>query len=627
MAAFGSLPQASATASVVVACTSWLSAGGSHARATRIASRASRWASEKIPSSIFSWASVARTVARSGDTSRGTSSTARRAASIAPAGSPAARRMTPRRPWSRPSWTRSLRASSPPMAASRKLVARAVRPVAKAASEARTCRSTRSDGAGPAMVAATGRGGRVRQRQGELERGELVGGGVPGAGEGGGVDGGRAGGRRLVCREPVADDDRRWSVEAHRQRRVVARPRDRQEVVGDRPADPLVADGDPLLGLDQEAVRDGLLETRQQVRVEDAVTRARAAHRARRRPVRAELVGGGQGRQLQRDPGAARRARSAGRRAGIRPSGSPSGRPRGRRTSRSASCSAAPVGPPGAPPRRAAGHPTVRPRGAAGWPRRARPGCPRSARPARRDRAAGGRAGSGGRGLDVIAARSASHGSSRPTTSGWNVPTIASRWSREIRARNVTSARVAASARWRSSMTSRTGLCSPRRPSTPRMLSSVRACRRSGAVTLRSPVQAPLGSSRSPRSGRRRTTSEAPEPSRSARTSSGNARSAGPMARTIAPYGSSTPPIQAVARRTVIGWVRARIRTVASSRNRVTPTPDVPVTIIVRDRPPAASSRRAARRSNASSRPTNRSLVYWAGMAAFYGPRGLGWPS
>ena len=146
MAAFGSLPQASATARVVVACTSWLSAGGSHARATRIASRASRWASEKIPSSIFSWASVARTVARSGDTSRGTSSTARRAASIAPAGSPAARRMTPRRPWSRPSWTRSLRASSPPMAASRKLVARAVRPVAKAASEARTCRSTRSDG-------------------------------------------------------------------------------------------------------------------------------------------------------------------------------------------------------------------------------------------------------------------------------------------------------------------------------------------------------------------------------------------------------------------------------------------------------------------------------------------------
>ena len=99
------------------------------------------------------------------------------------------------------------------------------------------------------------------------------------------------------------------------------------------------------------------------------------------------------------------------------------------------------------------------------------------------------------------------------------------------------------------------------------------------------------------------------------------------MARTIAPYGSSTPPIQAVARRTVIGWVRARIRTVASSRNRVTPTPDVPVTIIVRDRPPAASSRRAARRSNASSRPTNRSLVYLAGMAAFYGPRGLGWPS
>ena len=65
---------------------------GSQARATLIASRARRCASEKMPSSILSWASAATTVARSGLGSRGTSSTARRAACIAPgrvAGGPA----------------------------------------------------------------------------------------------------------------------------------------------------------------------------------------------------------------------------------------------------------------------------------------------------------------------------------------------------------------------------------------------------------------------------------------------------------------------------------------------------------------------------------------------------------
>ena len=58
----GFLPHARATARVVIACTSWDRATGSQARATLIASRASRCASEKMPSSIFSWASVARTV-------------------------------------------------------------------------------------------------------------------------------------------------------------------------------------------------------------------------------------------------------------------------------------------------------------------------------------------------------------------------------------------------------------------------------------------------------------------------------------------------------------------------------------------------------------------------------------
>ncbi len=56
----------------------------------------------------------------------------------------------------------------------------------------------------------------------------------------------------------------------------------------------------------------------------------------------------------------------------------------------------------------------------------------------------------------------------RPCRAG-ACPTMARRWSREIRARNVTKARVAASARWRSSRTSTTGRRSPSRPSRPRM--------------------------------------------------------------------------------------------------------------------------------------------------------------
>ncbi len=63
----------------------------------------------------------------------------------------------------------------------------------------------------------------------------------------------------------------------------------------------------------------------------------------------------------------------------------------------------------------------------------------------------------GARAASASAARSRAHGSSRRTTSPWYVATMASRWERAIRARNVTSVRVAASARWRSSMTSSTG--------------------------------------------------------------------------------------------------------------------------------------------------------------------------
>ena len=57
------------------------------------------------------------------------------------------------------------------------------------------------------------------------------------------------------------------------------------------------------------------------------------------------------------------------------------------------------------------------------------------------------------------------------------------------------------------------------------------------------------------------------------------------MARTMGPYGSSALDGQAVARRTVIGSRSARIRSIASSRKRVTPTPAVPPSSIVRVTP------------------------------------------
>ena len=59
------------------------------------------------------------------------------------------------------------------------------------------------------------------------------------------------------------------------------------------------------------------------------------------------------------------------------------------------------------------------------------------------------------------------------------------------------------------------------------------------------------------------------------------------------------------------------MRPIASSRNRLTPTPAGPPISIVRARPLAASSRTAASRAKALSRPTYRALVYRPGMAAF----------
>ena len=202
MAPSGSLPQAIATPRVVVAWMSCSCATGSQARATRMASLASRCASVKAPSSILSWARPATTVARSGVVSRGTSSTARRAACIAPSGSPAARRMCASRSCRRPTRTRSRRASRAPIAASRYAVARDARPTAKAASAARTWRSGLADERSArrrAAVEPTVRSGMASAR---LEGGEFVGRSVARGGDRGRIDRRCAGQDRVVGAGP-----------------------------------------------------------------------------------------------------------------------------------------------------------------------------------------------------------------------------------------------------------------------------------------------------------------------------------------------------------------------------------------------------------------------------------------
>ena len=140
------------TPSVVVAWSSQNDAGGSQARATRIASRARRSASEKVPSSIRSWARPATTRARAGVAVAGTRSTDRRRAASPPSKSPAPRRKCPSRSKIRPSLVRSRRASSLPTAASRYAAALVTRPAANAASAARIPRS--ADAVRAAVLAA-----------------------------------------------------------------------------------------------------------------------------------------------------------------------------------------------------------------------------------------------------------------------------------------------------------------------------------------------------------------------------------------------------------------------------------------------------------------------------------------
>ena len=555
-------------------------AGGSHARATRIASRASRWASEKMPSSIFSWASVARTVARSGETSRGTSSTARRAASIAPAGSPAARRMTPRRPWSRPSWTRSARASSPPMAASRKLVARAVRPVAKAASEARTCRSTRSDGADrrwspragrrracpTATAPARARPARRRRRAARRRR--------------------RRPRWRRPGRPPGSWAASQWltMTDGGPSRLIASAAWLRVRAIGRRSlaiARPIPSwrTAIPSSVSTRKPLRDGLLETGQQVRVEDAVARARAA-----RPSAAP-TGPCRSRRRRRGPPAA--ARSSGRsasaisratrrhstermaiRATTRSSNEPVSELLGssRRAARSSSATS------GRPPDRSATRSSRLAEARSPW-------MP-SISAASSSRSSGGRSSRvGGRGLgrdrgEVGQPRVVAPDDVRLERADDRQPLVARDPGQE---RDERPGRGVGPVEVLDDEQDRAVLAEPAEHAED-------ALQRPGLPSLRGgDARGRRSRRRSARAGRRGraaggTTSEAPEPSRSARTSSGSARRAGPMR----PDDGAVRLVdaadgQAVARRTVIGWVRARIRTVASSRNRVTPTPAVPV--------------------------------------------------
>ena len=324
MEAAGSLPHASATASVVWAWISWARATGSQARATLIASRARRCASEKMPSSILSWARPASTVARSGLGSRGTSSTARRAASIAPAGSPAARRTWARRSWSSPRRTRSRRASSPPIADSRKAVAREMRPTAKAASDARTWSSTRSD-VGALRRRERPPAGDVGQREGRLQRGQLVGRGVARPGEG----------RRLDRRRPAR-------VAGHR-RSASARPPPRAGRRGWPRAPRGGASGRPAAGRARPPSRSSGGGTRSRRRSRrrtrwPAPRTGRPTGRRRATPLRAagrspSAAPAGScrprtprpRRRAGRPTAAARPAPRAGAPAGIRASGSPAG--------------------------------------------------------------------------------------------------------------------------------------------------------------------------------------------------------------------------------------------------------------------------------------------------------------
>ena len=205
------------------------------------------------------------------------------------------------------------------------------------------------------------------------------------------------------------------------------------------------------------------------------------------------------------------------------------------------------------------------------------------------------------------------------TTSGWWVAMRASRWVRAIRARNVTSARVAGVGTVEVLEDDHDRLVlaeAPKQPEDP--LEGPGLASFGGGHDRLAAGSMSAASSRAPSSGSSRSASARRRPDDAARTSAAARRGVGPIARISGPYGSSSPPGQAPAAQQGqrLGQAGRRGRMASSSR-RVTPTPAEPPMSIERARPFAASSRADARRANASSRPTNRALVYLAGMRAF----------
>ena len=123
-------------------------------------------------------------------------------------------------------------------------MARDIRPTAKAASEARTWRSTRSEVGRRPSPGRSARWRTLGQRQRQLERGQLVGRGVAGAGERGRLDRGGPGRVRVVADQPVPGHGRRRAAQARREGGVVAGPGDRQQVARDGPPDRCVPERD-----------------------------------------------------------------------------------------------------------------------------------------------------------------------------------------------------------------------------------------------------------------------------------------------------------------------------------------------------------------------------------------------
>ena len=145
-----------------------------------------------------------------------------------------------------------------------------------------------------------GRWRALGERERQLQGGELVGGGVAIAGERCRLDGRDPRPLWVVADQPVPGDGRRRSAQALRQGRVIAGPGDRQQVACHGTSDRCVAEGDDVVALDQEAVGERLAAAGPQVGVEHALAGSRPCHGAWRGPVGVDLERGGDSGQLIR---------------------------------------------------------------------------------------------------------------------------------------------------------------------------------------------------------------------------------------------------------------------------------------------------------------------------------------